>query len=94
VTRDEINQVASCRGELVVQITEGGRDRWLLCSRLPCSLEELAGSLSSDAYEAWRAGRLIVTDKDGKILVDNLTDDWRRREPLHFVAASKCKEKP
>ena len=85
MTRDEIGQVAACRGELVVQITEGGRDRWLLCSQLPCSLAELAGSLSSDAYEAWRAGEMVVTDKDGKVLVDNFTDDWRRREPLHFV---------
>lgn len=87
MTRDEISQVAACRGELVVQITLHGRDRWLLCPQLPCSLESLAGSLGSDAYEAWREGRLQVTDKDGKILVDNFTDDWRRREPLHFVRA-------
>ena len=88
MTRDQIEQVAECRGELVVQITVQGRDRWLLCSRLPCPLEELAGALNSDAYEAWRAGRLLVTDKDGKVLVDNFTDDWRRREPLHFKEQS------
>lgn len=87
MTRDEVEQFGASRQQVAVLCNVLGADRWLMIEpdRLPCSLETLVGSLSSDSYELWEAGKLEVRDRDGTVLAAADVADWRTREPLSFV---------
>lgn len=85
MNQKEIEQLAEIRGQLPVLVYIDEKPHWLLVDEQFGSIDYLATSLNTDAWEDYNNGLFTVKNKDGQIIDDNRLIYFLTNSPFHFT---------
>ncbi len=83
-SQQELQQIAAARGQFLVMVFVGERYSGLTLDKQICELDDLAGCLGTDNWEAYQAGKLIAYDECGELIPVTVPIDWSTIGTVHF----------
>jgi len=83
-SQKELQEIAAARGQFLVMVFVGERYSGLTLDKQICELDDLAGCLGTDNWEAYQAGKLIAYDECGELISVSVPIDWSAIGTVHF----------
>lgn len=81
----ELKTIAESRGQFLATAMVMGRPSGLMYDGPVCTLDKLAESLNTDAWELWCDDTLIAQDDDGVGISRDIPIDWSEFGIINFI---------